>query len=295
MAISSPLRQKAFSLPPSATPICWRLCAVLRVTRIGQVHQSLFNPDLVREALAGDPDGEVKRAAEVINLEKVLDAGPPPAVAITSHERGSRSSIDLVTVAARITDRGKGIGRIEWRVNGVTAGVMSAPAGPGPDYEVTKELALDPGENRIEVIAYEGRNLLASVPAQTTISYTGPADTVKPKLHLLAIGINQYVDRGWITPEGRPTRFGPLSLAVRDAVAIGEELREAGSGVYRDVIVKPVLNREATIATLEKIIAEMAIEIQPRDTFVFFAAGHGYSHQGRFYLIPAGLSGRGRS
>ena len=47
-------------------------------TTIGQVHQSLFNPDLVREALAGDPDGEVKRAAEVVNLEKVLDAGPAP-------------------------------------------------------------------------------------------------------------------------------------------------------------------------------------------------------------------------
>ena len=28
-------------------------------TSVGQVHQSLFNPDLVRQALAGDPDGEV--------------------------------------------------------------------------------------------------------------------------------------------------------------------------------------------------------------------------------------------
>ncbi len=75
----------------------------LDVTAVGQVHQSLYNPDLVREALAGDPDGEVKRAAEVINLEKVLDAGPPPAVAITSHKPGSRWGKDIVAVAARIT------------------------------------------------------------------------------------------------------------------------------------------------------------------------------------------------
>lgn len=73
-------------------------------TTIGQVHHSLFNLDLVREALAGDPDDVVKGAAEVINLEKVLDAGPPPAAAITSHTPGSRSGADLVTVAARITD-----------------------------------------------------------------------------------------------------------------------------------------------------------------------------------------------
>ena len=185
----------------------------LEVTTIGQVHQSLFNPDLVREALAGDPDGEVKRAAGVVSLEKVLDAGPPPAAAITSHEPGSRSGADLVTVAARITDRGKGIGHIEWRVNGVTAGVMAAPAGPGPDYDVKQELALDPGENQIEVIAYEGRNLLASLPARTTIAYDGPADTVKPKLYILAIGINKYVDRGGGTRQ-RPDPVIPAAHRV---------------------------------------------------------------------------------
>ena len=40
------------------------------VTTLGQVHQSLFNPDLVREALAADPGGEVKRTTGVINLQK---------------------------------------------------------------------------------------------------------------------------------------------------------------------------------------------------------------------------------
>ena len=59
----------------------------LDVTTIDQVHQSLFNPDLVREALAGDPNGEVRDAAKVINLEKVLDSGPAPIVAITSPSR----------------------------------------------------------------------------------------------------------------------------------------------------------------------------------------------------------------
>ena len=106
------------------------------------------NPDLVREALAGDPDGEVKRAAKVINLEKVLDSGPAPTVEIVSHPSNSKSDTDLVTVAARITDRGKGIGRIEWRVNGITAGAVGKrPQEPGPDYDVKQELALDPGEN----------------------------------------------------------------------------------------------------------------------------------------------------
>ena len=110
------------------------LLAIVRGSEIvttGQVHQSLFNPDLVREALAGDPDGEVALAAKAVNLDKVLDAGPAPAVTITSHQNGGQASSDAVTVTARVADRGKGIGRIEWRVNGVTSGVTAVPAGPG--------------------------------------------------------------------------------------------------------------------------------------------------------------------
>jgi hypothetical protein len=125
----------------------------LEVTTIGQIHQSLFNPDLVREALAGDMAGEVGRASEFVSLPKVLDSGPPPKVAIVSPQHGSRAASDLLNVAARVADGGKGVGRIEWRVNNVTAAVVAVPDGAGPTYEVQRTLALDPGKNSIEVIA----------------------------------------------------------------------------------------------------------------------------------------------
>jgi len=175
----------------------------LDVATVEQVQQSLFNPDLVREALGGDPAGEVKRAAEVVDLEKVIDSGPAPFVEITSHASTSISDKELVTVTARINDGGKGIGRIEWRVNGITAGVCRASTCLGPNNAVKQQLALDPGENTIEVTAYNARDLLASLPARTTVTFTGPADKVKPKLHILAIGINSYVDKGW-APKGQP-------------------------------------------------------------------------------------------
>src|SRR5262249_48182320 len=152
----------------------------LKITAIDQVWQSLFNPDLILKTLAGDPEGEVREAAMVINLEKVLDSGPAPLVEIISHASGSKSVTDRIIVSALIRDRVKGTGGIEWRINGITVGVMNAPADVGPVYEVKRELALDPGKNVIEVVAYNGRNLLASLPAQTTIAYTGPPDKVRP-------------------------------------------------------------------------------------------------------------------
>jgi WD40 repeat protein len=264
----------------------------VEVTTIGQVHQSLFSPDLVREALAGDPEGEVKRAAEVINLDKVIDSGPAPFVEITSHPPGNKSETDLVTVAAHIQDRGKGIGRIEWRVNGIATGVTNAPAGAAPAYEVKQILALDPGENEIEVVAYNARNLLASLPAKTTITYSGPADVVKPKLYVLAIGINAYRDPGW-TPPGaaRSEHFPPLSLAVDDAKSVAEAFTKAADGLYSDVRVRTALDTEATATGLEQVVREISTEINPRDTFVLFAAAHGYSSNGQFYLLPQDYQG----
>jgi WD40 repeat protein len=271
------------------------LLAIVRgvdVTTIGQVHQSLLSPDLVREALAGDPDDEVKRAAEVVNLDKVLDSGPAPFVEIRSGPSGNKSDSDNVAVSALIRDRGKGIGRIEWRVNGVTTAVMNAPNAVGPVYEVQQTLALDPGKNAIEVVAYNARNLLASLPAQTTMTYDPAAGAEKPKLYVLAIGINTYHDEGW-TPPGATKReyFPPLKLAVNDARSISEAFKEAGVGYYGQVIVRTAFDEEATAAGLEQIVQDMSADINPRDTFVLFAAAHGYSNNGRFYLIPQDYQG----
>jgi WD40 repeat protein len=264
----------------------------LEVTTIGQVHQSLFNPDLVREALSGDTAGEVQSAAKIVSLEKVLDAGPPPQVTITSHEYGSTSSTDLIKVTARIADRGKGIGRIEWRVNGITVGVMGVAPGAGPDYEVERVLPLDPNDNEIEVIAYERLNLLASSPARTTINFTGVAEQLKPKLHILAVGINGYVDEGW-TPPGSSQRvqFPPLNLAVPDATAFAAAMRKAGAGLYSDVIVTTALNTDARADNLDRLMDLISTQVGPRDTFILYAAAHGISKDGRFYLIPQDFQG----
>ncbi len=164
-------------------------------------------------------------------------------------------------------------------MNGVTVGVANAPADAGPEHEATRELALDPGENTIEVVAYNASNLLASQPARTTISYTGAAGSVKPKLHVLAIGVNAY------------TGVPKLNLAVADAKTFAAEMEQAGAGLYSDVRVRTVLDTEATAEGLGRAVEDFAAGISPRDTFVFFAAAHGFSQDGRFYLIPQDYPG----
>jgi WD40 repeat protein len=267
-----------------------KMLAIVRgteVTSIAQVHQSLFNPDLLREALAGDPGGEVAQAARVINLDKVVESGPPPAVNITSHGPTHKSTSELETVTARVTDMGKGVGRIEWRLNGITVGVASKPPGSGPHYEIKHIVALDRGENIVEVAAYNASNLLASPAARVKMfSESGPA-IVKSRLHVLVIGINNYIDKGWHPPGASgPVAFPPLALAAKDAIGLAAALKQGSGKLYADVRVTTLVDGAATIAGIERAIDGIAAAMHPRDSFIFFAAAHGTSENGRFYLIP---------
>lgn len=263
----------------------------LDLTTLSQLHQSLYSPDLVGEALLGDPDGEFERAAQVVNLDKVIDSGPAPDVELTSQLSGSRSDTERVTIEAKIKNRGKGIGRIEWRVNGITVGTSQPGSKPG-DRPVTQTVALERGDNLVEVVAYNARNLLAGLPAMTTIRYESTGEAVKPKLSILAIGINAYVDDGW-SPLGEKdvVGFAPLNLAVDDAKFFAEEMRAAAAGLYSEVRVRTVLDGDATAAGLERAVAKAASEMTAADTFVLFAAAHGFSNSGRFYLIPQDYQG----
>jgi WD40 repeat protein/uncharacterized caspase-like protein len=258
----------------------------LEVQSIDQAYQALYRPDLVREKLAGDPDGKVKAAAAQLDLDKVMASGMAPRVAITSPATGSSSATDEVTVEATIADQGGGIGKVEWRVNGITLGLESrgldrldaaAPGGSanGKTETVKRMLALEPGDNRIEVLAHNAKGLIASEAAQVTIKWDGTKTATPPKLYVLAVGVNDYYD----------SRLR-LAYAVPDAKALAEGFQKAGNGLYAGVEVRTVLDSDVTLANLDKVFAEISQKVKPRDVFVFFLAGHGKTKNGRYYFLP---------
>ncbi|MGH8429123.1 MAG: WD40 repeat domain-containing protein, partial [Solimonas sp.] len=168
----------------------------LEVFGIDQFYQALYRPDLVREKLAGDPDGKVHAAAVRLDLAKLLDSGRAPSVAIVSHKAVATTPDDRVTLEALLADQGGGIGRVEWRINGLTVGVVEnpRPGAGGQPITVKQAMALDPGENTVELVAYNGANLVASVAARAKITWTGSEPSVPPRLYVLTVGINDYLD-----------------------------------------------------------------------------------------------------
>jgi hypothetical protein len=246
-----------------------------------QFYQSLHRPDLVLEKLAGDADGKVREAAAKLDLTKVAGSGAAPQVVIGSPTGGATVNVDQVGVESTITDQGGGIGRVEWRVNGTTLGVEERGLGRGEGstsgartITVRQTLSLTPGENVIEVAAYNGDGLIASLPAVLKVTRTGQ-DSTRPRLNVLAVGINDYFD----------SRLR-LAFAASDAKTIADGVRQAGNALYERVDVTTVLDAEATHANLDKVFAEVANKVRPQDVFLFFLAGHGKTIDGRYYFLP---------
>jgi WD40 repeat protein len=163
----------------------------LEAYSIDQFRDALFRPDLVKEKLAGDPNGIVKAAAAKLDLNKVVDSGNAPRVAITSPANGSAAATGEINVEGTVTEQGGGVGRIEWRLNGQPVGIdargfqriqdSAAPSAStsgsgtaGATIKISQKMVLDAGDNVVEVVAYNTKGLVASQPSRITIKATGP-------------------------------------------------------------------------------------------------------------------------
>jgi hypothetical protein len=266
-----------------------------QTTGIEQLYQALYRPDLVQEKLAGDPQGRVREAAAKIDLGKVIASGAAPQVSLAmagaSPPSGTSGSIAVssepVTLEATATDQGGGIGRVEWRLNGVTLGVddrgltrldgapATGTAASAGTLTARKTLTLDAGESTIEVVAYNAEGLIASNPALLKLTRSGGTAAAKPRLHVLSIGVNDYWD-------GRLK----LNFAVSDAQAMAQAFEKVGEGLYESVKVTTVLDGAVTREQLDQVFAQLAAQIGPSDVFVQFVAGHGRTVDGQYYFIP---------
>lgn len=256
----------------------------MTVYAIDQFYNALYRPDLVQAKLMGDPSGLVADAAKKLDLTKAVESGGAPNVMIASPAPGADLDADTVDVIVHLVDQGGGIGKIEWRVNGITLGIetrgfdrlaVDADVAAAAPVTVTRALSLDPGENAIEVVAYNAEGVVASEPAQVNVNWTGTSSSTPPRLYVLAAGINDYHD----------SRL-QLTYATSDARAIAAAFQAAGDGLYESVEVTTVLDAAVTADNLDEVFADLAGKVRPRDVFVLFMAGHGKTQDGRYYFLP---------
>ena len=250
---------------------------------IDQFYQQLYRPDVIRQKLSMDPDinSRVKDAARGVNLSIILASKSPPNITIVSPQAESTISDDKITVETKLTEQGGGIGRIEWRMNGVTSGLQDlarVASKTGDETTVTRTLALADGASVIELVAYNHANLAASLPVAVLVTARSPIARPPPRLHVLSIGINAY------RSEALNLRF-----AVADAKAVSAvfALPNAVAKIYESAVIHPpLLDSDANAQNIGRTLEELGKVIRPEDVFVLYLAGHGVTDNGRYYFVP---------
>jgi WD40 repeat protein/uncharacterized caspase-like protein len=247
-----------------------------------QMRDALFRPDLVAAKILGDPDGKVKAAATEVNIADVIKSGHAPEVTVVSPTPGSKAQDLSVTVTAKITDKGGGIGRIAWRVNGKEVGIDYGPSALNAEGEITRSFDLAATDNKIEVVAENSSNKVASLPAAIGINVEKRSLEAQglPDLYILALGVDDYNDAKH-----------KLEFAVSDAKELSAALADAGKDYYGhppQVLMLP--NDQVTAERVTAAFTELGRKVRANDVFLFFVAGHGKAIDGDYYFVPETVS-----
>lgn len=242
----------------------------LDVYTIDQFYEQLYRPDLVRQKLVGDPDGAVAEAAESLGLETLVGSGPPPTVSFLDKPSVHDGAVN---VHVKLEDNGGGFGKVEWRVNGTTVGVMKVQGGDGSNT-LSKTVYLSAGANKIEVVAYNRANLVSSEVVSLSVD-VAISDTTPGRLFVIAVGASQYFD----------SRLS-LRYALSDAETLAKALKSGSKNLYSSIETVLVADRDATKQGIDDAFQKIAAKARPQDTFVFFMAGHGITDGGKYFFLP---------
>lgn len=150
-----------------------------------QLYDRFYRPDIVHARLHGTTELKQYKEGAVKDVTTVLASGLPPEVVFLDPTSDTRVTQPETPVRVKITDQGGGIGKVWWKINGVTVDVDASSsdkkqrlATTGTGTTVTKLLTFTPGENTVEVVAYTQKSDVASSPAVLNVTLKPPAPLV---------------------------------------------------------------------------------------------------------------------
>jgi WD40 repeat protein len=257
---------------------------------IDQYRSTFYRPQIVEARLQGRPD-----PARITTTVQEAASFEPPVVVIRSPENGAELPAGQTELSVSVVDRKQPIKNIRVIVNGrlvggdamrgingvrggdlEATGIRLAENRNRVDFRVT--LNLDPGPNRIEVLASnpysEGRDTVE-------VSYQAAAqENALPNLWILSIGINRYED----------SRLQDLNYAVNDAKEIIDVFKTQEGKLYGKVNSLLIADGAAVTPIKDNIIDHFGFlkAAGLRDVVLLFIAGHGMNDDsGNFYFMPS--------
>jgi hypothetical protein len=248
--------------------------------RLEQLFERFYRPDLLVQRLERNEAPIRAALAEVGDLDALLQASRPPSIELVGSESEHIDDRRFVHEVL-LGDEGGGIGKVVYRVNGVTIEQVDTRAEEfrrGDGRVVRKQpLDLNQGRNEIEARALTPDGKLASAPVLQVIEVADPGLS-PPALYGIAVGIDAYFD----------SALG-LKYAANDARTFKMTLESVGAPLFTDVTISLLTDQDATRDGIADAFHDLASIVRPNDVFVLYLSGHGFAEDGRYHFIPQEL------
>lgn len=251
---------------------------------ISQMKRVYARADLIGLALNNDynraENMALKRTGDV--RKQLAQKRLPPSISLEGQQTTFKVTNRDFNLPILIQNRGSGIGRVEYRINGKVFSEAHARATPGhspPGMIRTKRsFTLNDGRSIIEAIAFSKDNKMQSKSVKVIVDFDDKVNRL-PSLYILSVGVTDYLDDSL-----------DLKYAADDAQAFEQTLKKhTGQAMYQRVISKVLVDKQATLKGIRNEINKMSQQAQPQDVFVLFLAGHGMAIDGRYHYIPHNL------
>lgn len=249
-----------------------------------QTTDSYYTPGLMSDYFDGKEPSIQSQAPSLIQRGMKL----PPKVEIDVKEATSGSPAHLVAIAQ---DQGGGIGQLRMYHNGK----LMPPGALMQQQELTKggrivrgaafQITPTPGLNTFFAVAQSNPvstqgQVIEGSSQRITKSY--PLGAQKPRLHLLAVGINQYANSGMT-----------LSYAVNDATSIAGAVKAGAARHFQSVESKILLDAAANRSAVMAALADFQ-KAGPEDVIAIYLAGHGELSGDDWNFLPQEVSFGGK-
>ena len=246
-----------------------------------------FNrPDIVQSILntkdeliaVRNSDSVARRATVKTSVAATL----PPIVAISGVSGGTSFTGDSVEIAYSLrSPSGASIDGVEALVDGrplESRGLARIDAAPKEAGARKIVVPLPPHDVEVSLIARSGT--MVGEAATIKLTYAGgverTADVLKPKLYAVAIGVSDYANSEL-----------KLTYPSEDAKAFAEALAKQKGGIYGDVEVKVLVDRQVTRAAVISALKWLGKSTTSRDVAMVMFAGHGHNDdQNNYWFLP---------
>jgi WD40 repeat protein len=254
----------------------------------GQFRDQYYRPDIVK--LVIDRQDEDKAIADANALAKRREAEQvkkrqPPVIAIVLPATGSTFSDAEVAIRYSMrSPSGLPITGVRALIDGrpaeggETKGFVPVAADATTEGEVRLRLPLQ--NVALALIAEAGDTV--STPAEIRLTYVGRTplaaeDVTKPVLYALVVGVSAYKDAA----------IPKLSWADDDAREVADRLRRQKGGLYRDVQVKLLVDKDAEHAAVIDGLEWLTRVVSQGDVGVVFLSGHGATDaRFNYFFLP---------